>query len=194
MVLLCAAVFTAAGCSGERVVNTGEWANIPTPSTSVTPSLPPTSVEHLADASEFAAHPDGRPEAGYYFTTPSGRWQCAIVPRVWAGCQNRGGSLGIADAPRTVPDADGTPTAPNAIVIGPDGDAYFTVLEQPGFTLVPGPAKKLDYNQTLIAARFRCNVQEATGVSCLSEQSGRGFTFSADGYSLQYAEVPLDAP
>ena len=39
-------------------------------------------------------------------------------------------------------------------------------------------------------ARFRCNIQEETGVSCLSEQSGDGFTFSADGFVPQYTEVP----
>ena len=42
--------------------------------------------------------------------------------------------------------------------------------------------------------RFRCNLQESKGVSCLSEESGKGFTFSADGFTLQYTEVPLDAP
>jgi hypothetical protein len=31
-------------------------------------------------------------------------------------------------------------------------------------------------------------------VSCLSEDSGAGFTFSADGFIPQYSEVPLDAP
>ena len=43
-------------------------------------------------------------------------------------------------------------------------------------------------------ARFRCNIQE-TGVSCLSEESGKGFTFSADeGFLPEYSEVPVDAP
>lgn len=193
LTLISAALLTATGCSAERVVNTGEWATITTTSTSVAPVLPPTSPAHLADASEFVAHPDG-PQAVYYFTTPSGRWHCAIVPRTWAGCQNSGAALGIADAPETVRDAAGTQTAPNAIVIGPQGEPYFAALEQPGFTLVQGEANVLTFNQTLIAARFRCNVQEATGVSCLSEASGKGFTFSADGYTPQYAEVPLDAP
>ena len=43
-------------------------------------------------------------------------------------------------------------------------------------------------------ARFRCNVQEATGVSCVSEDSGSGFTFSAEGFLPTYTEVPVDAP
>jgi hypothetical protein len=46
----------------------------------------------------------------------------------------------------------------------------------------------------LAAAGFRCNVQEATGVSCLSEFSDKGFTFSADGFAPQYTDFPMDAP
>jgi hypothetical protein len=111
-----------------------------------------------------------------------------------AGCQSAGGTLGITGAPDTVTDAAGVEATPNAIVIEPDGDTQFMALEQPGFALEPGPANVLPFNRTLIAARFRCNVQEATGVSCLSEQSGNGFTFSADGFQPQYTEVPVDAP
>ena len=58
---------------------------------------------------------------------------------------------------------------------------------------MPGPAKVLQFNRILAAAGFRCNVQES-GVSCLSELSGKGFTFSADGYTPQYTDVPADAP
>jgi hypothetical protein len=42
----------------------------------------------------------------------------------------------------------------------------------------------------LAVAAFRCNVQEASGISCLSEKTGKGFTFSADGYTLQYTDLP----
>ena len=93
-----------------------------------------------------------------------------------------------------MPDAAGEETTPNAIVIEPEGDAHFAVLDQPEFSLTPGPANVLPFNRTLIVARFRCNVQEATGVSCVSEQSGSGFTFSAEGFLPQYTEVPVDAP
>jgi hypothetical protein len=31
-------------------------------------------------------------------------------------------------------------------------------------------------------------------VSCQSEASGKGFTFSADGYTPQYTDVPANAP
>jgi hypothetical protein len=61
-------------------------------------------------------------------------------------------------------------------------------------TQTVGSAGVLPFNRTFAVAGFRCNIQEATGVSCLSEQSGKGFTFSADGFNLQYSEVPLVAP
>ena len=193
LTLIPLALVALAGCSAVRVVNTDEPPPATATPTSPTPVLPPANPMHLADAFDYVAHPND--EAGYYFTTPSGRWRCAIIPRVKAGCQSASQSgLGIAGAPDAVPDATGEQTAPNAIVIEPDGDAHFAALEQPEFALSPGPANVLPFNRTLIAARFRCNVQEATGISCLSEQSGRGFTFSADGFLPQYSEVPVDAP
>ena len=189
--LISAAVLAVAGCSGVRVVNTDEPSAATPTNTATAPQLPPTNNAHLADAFDYVAHPND--EAAYYFTTPSGRWQCAILPRDKAGCQSTGGAMGIAGEPDTVDNAAGEATTPNAIVIEPDGDAHFAALDQPEFSS-PGSAKVLPFNRTLIAARFRCNVQEATGVSCLSEQSGRGFTFSARGFLPQYAEVPVDAP
>ncbi len=190
--LISATLLAVTGCSGVGVVNTDEPRPTIPADTVTTPELPPVNNTHLANAFDYVAHPND--EAAYYFTTPSGRWQCAILPRVMAGCQSAGGALGIANAPDTIPDGAGDEAPPNAIVIEPQGDSHFAVLDQPGFTLVPGPAKVLPFNRTLVVARFRCNVQAETGVSCLSEESGAGFTFSADGYVPQYTEVPLDAP
>jgi len=191
--LSAATVFAVSGCSGERVVNTGEFVSTETQATASAPELPPVDNAHMVDAFNYVARPNGD-LAAYYFTTPSGRWQCAILPRDKAGCQSAGGALAIAGAPDSVPDATGNDAAPNAVVVEPEGDPHFAVLNQPGFTLLPGPAKILPFNRTLIVARFRCNVQEDTGVSCLSEESGKGFTFSADGFTAQYSEVPVDAP
>ena len=191
MTLISAALLAVAGCSGVRVVNTDEPGPATPTNTATTPQLPPVNNAHLADAFDYAAHPND--EVAYYFTTPSGRWQCAILPRAKAGCQSTGGSLGVAGKPDTVDNSAGEATTPNAIVIEPDGDAHFAALDEPEFSH-PDSAKVLPFNRTLIAALFRCNVQEATGVSCLSEQSGRGFTFSAKGFLPQYTEVPVDAP
>jgi hypothetical protein len=93
-----------------------------------------------------------------------------------------------------VPNAAGVPTPPNAIVIEPDSDPRFVALDQPEFLLASGPPNVLPFNRTLIAALFRCNIQEESGISCMSEQSGKSFTFSADGFQPQYTEVPVDAP
>lgn len=189
--LISAALLAVTGCSAERVVNTGEWETVTATSTSVAPPLPPTNPAHLANAYDFVQNPNG--QAAYYFSTPSGRWQCAILPRGKAGCQAAGGTLSIAGAPQTVPIATGAQSAPDAVVIDPTGDAHFAALDPAEFT-PPAPANVLPFNRTLVVARFRCNIQETTGVSCLSEQSGAGFTFSADGFLPQYSEVPLGAP
>jgi hypothetical protein len=178
-----AVALLAAGCSGERVVTTDEPpAHTATPTSSPAPSAPPNNF-HLVDAFDYVAHVNGT--ASYYFTTPSGKWRCAILPRAKAGCQSASrwqSGLGIPGEPEV-----------NAIVIEREGDPRFVSLEQPEFWLNPGPANTLQFNRILAAAGFRCNVQES-GVSCLSELSGKGFTFSAEGYTPQYTEVPANAP
>ncbi|MCV7298741.1 hypothetical protein H7J93_03720 [Mycobacterium barrassiae] len=184
----------AAGCSSTTVTDTGETPAAGPVGTSTTPSAPPPSNAHLANAFDYVAHPSGG--TNYYFISPSGAWACAIIPRVKAGCQsvnNWPSGLDITGAPDSVPDATGE-KAPNAVVVPREGDARFVALEQPEFALKPGPAKVLPFNRILAAAGFRCNVQEATGVSCLSEFSGKGFTFSTDGFTPRYTDVPVGAP
>ena len=146
-----AVALLAAGCSGVRVVTTGDPPVHTPTATSARPPLPPLNNAHLVDAFDYVAHVNNT--AGYFFTTPSGKWRCAIVPRTKAGCS----------------------------------------LEQPEFWLDPGPANKLQFNRILAVAGFRCNVQES-GVSCVSEFTGKGFTFSSDGYELHYSDVPANAP
>jgi len=193
LTLTSAALLLVTGCTPERVVNTGEWDSTTTSSTAAppAPSLPPTNPALLANARDFSQSRDGR--SAYYFSTPSGRWACAILPGDEAGCVGARGALAIAGAPDTVPNANGQPAAPNAIVVGPQGDARFAAVDDAAFT-PPAPAAVLPFNRTLAVDRFRCNLQESKGVSCLSEESGKGFTFSADGFDMQYSEVPLDAP
>ncbi|MGB3354488.1 MAG: hypothetical protein WBB00_17165 [Mycobacterium sp.] len=164
----------------------------PTPAPEVTTTRP--SNAHLATAFDFAAQVDG--QTGYYFTSPSGRWECAILPRVRAGCQNAQSTtgIGITDAPDEVPGPDGDPTAPNAVIVDRSAEPQFAALPVPGLALEPGTAIELPFNRILAVAGFRCNVQETTGISCQSESSGKGFTFSADGYTMTYTDVPADAP
>jgi hypothetical protein len=179
-----AVAILAAGCSGERVVTTGEPPVRTTPAVSAPPPLPQPDNAHLVDAFDYVAHVNGA--AGYYFTTPSGKWRCAIFPRAKAGCQSANSwesGLGVPGEPDEV----------NAIVVEREGDPRFVSLEQPEFWLDPGTANTLQFNRILAVAGFRCNVQDA-GVSCASESSGKGFTFSAEGYAPQYTDVPATAP
>ena len=175
----------AVGCSSP-VVNTGDKAE----QTDASPPAPSTrpSNDKLVNAFDFFAKTDIG-DGGYYFTSPSGSWHCVIVSRTWAGCQSAGGSLGIAGAPATVTDDQGLTAAPNAIVVRFQGDPQFASVPAGAFTPSSGTAKTLPLNKVLAAAGFRCNVQDA-GVSCLSEQTDKGFTFSATGAGWQYTDVP----
>ena len=178
------------GCD-STIVNTNDARPTTAPSTTRTPPFPnPTNNDLLVNAFDYAA-PGPNDETAYYFTTPSKRWVCAIVPRTAAGCQAATGStLPVKGAPDAVPGQDGTDTAPTAIQVGRTGDPAFAALDAPGYSLVPGPAVVLPFDKVLIASGFRCNVQEATGISCASEFTGNGFTFSADGFTTAYTDLP----
>jgi hypothetical protein len=180
-----------AGCDSGTVVNTNDARPTTQTSTSGPPPLPvPTSNDTLANAFDYAA-PQADGDTAYYFTSPSKKWVCAIIPRATAGCQASSGStIPVKGAPDTVSAQDGTDAAPNAIQVARDADPQFAVLDAPGYSLVPGPAKVLPFDKVLIAAGFRCNVQEATGISCASEFTGKGFTFSVDGFTPQYTDLP----
>lgn len=186
-----ATALTLTGCSGSTIVNNDEPRPEPPPAPA--PAPPPLSGTNLVNGFFYGAPVNGVTQ--YFFTTPSGRWQCAIVPRVQAGCQATGGDgLDIPGAPETVLDAAGEETAPTAVVVGRDGDPAFIAVEGTPFAPDPGPANTLGFNQVLAVAGFRCNVQEVSGISCVSERSRRGFTFSAEGFTPQYVDVPAGAP
>lgn len=183
-VFVMTAALTAA-CADSVVVDTGE---IPSHSpTSV--SAPPTgrTDPNLVNAHDYYASTDD--VEGYYFTTPSGKWGCAILPRRKAGCQAAGAqSIGVSGGPATVDGPNGKSIAPNAIAVGDDGDPGFVWVEAPGYLLKSGKPMVLDFNKTLAAAGFRCNVQDA-GVSCENESTQQGFTFSASGFVPRYSPV-----
>lgn len=177
------AVAMLAGCSGPTVVTTSETPASPAAAAPVAPSPRPSNA-HLVNAFDYVA--EAGDITGYYFTTPSGKWNCAILTHAKAGCQ-------AASSWRSGLGVEGEPDSTNAIAVDEEGDPQFVTLEAPDFSLASEPAKTLPFNRILAAAGFRCNVQES-GVSCLSEMSGRGFTFSADGFLPQYTDVAEGAP
>jgi hypothetical protein len=181
-VTLCGIVMLAAGCSGATVINTSDTPAGTAATTNAPVSAPPSNA-HLVNAFDFVEHHGDT--TGYYFTTPSGKWECAILTHTKAGCQASSSwqsGLGV----------EGEPDSTNAIVVDEEGDPQFVDLDEPQFAATSDSAKVLQFNKILAAAGFRCNVQES-GVSCLSESSGKGFTFSSDGYMPQYTDVPTDA-
>lgn len=185
MVLLAASLL---GCTSGNIVSSGDSASTTTPP----PPAPskPASNANLVDAFDYVGRMNG--ETGYFFTTPSKRWRCAILPRRQAGCQAAtatSSGMGIAGEPDTVVTPDG-PEAPNVIVVERDGQAHFAHFERDEFTLTPGPAATLPFGKVMAAAGFRCNVQEI-GVSCLSESTEQGFTFSPEGFTLRYTDIPV---
>ena len=188
---LIAAIVVAGGCAGPTVINTDDPApRLESDVVSASPTSGPSN-DQLANAFDYAARVEG--VTGYYFTSPSGRWQCAIKPRLEAGCQRAAApasAIGISAAPEEVPGPDGEPEAPNAIRVDRNRDAEFAVVAPTAFGLDPEPARELPFDRILAVAGFRCNVQEATGISCLSEASGKGFTFSADEYRMTYTDLP----
>ncbi len=190
--LVSAAAVVVAGCSAERIVTTDEpFVASPPTSTTAAPLAPPNRA-HLVDAFDYVAHPAGT--AVYYFTTPSGRWACAIVPREKAGCQSASApqsNMNITGEPDSVRDAAGEQVTPNAIVVEREAGPRFVALTRPEFVL--GDARVLEFNRVLAVAGFRCNVQDA-GVSCMSEATGEGFTFAPEGFQARYTEVPATAP
>jgi hypothetical protein len=188
-----AVVALCVGCSDPQIINTDDHP--PAGQLPTTTTVAPLSGTHLVNAFDYVSYPAAGTR--YFFTTPSGRWACAIVPHVEAGCQPASGAqsgMGITGEPDTVTDVAGNPVPPNALVVERDADARFVALESPDFTPEDAaPAKVLPFNRTLAAAGFRCNVQES-GVSCMSEATGKGFTFSDDGVVPRYTDVPADAP
>ena len=110
---LAALAVLAAGCSGETIINTDESPTAAPGQHVAAPPSPPPSNAHLANAFDYVAYPPGG--TSYYFTSPSGAWACAIMPRVKVGCQsatNWPSAMGIAGEPDSVTDAAGETTDP----------------------------------------------------------------------------------
>lgn len=144
------------------------------------------------DANNYFATSGG--VEGYFFVTPSGQWRCAIIPggsSPQAGCQpasNGGAGIDVDGVATVVDPFSGQQVMPNAILVDLKGGPRFERLGQAIFWLDTGVATVLPYDRPLSVGGFTCNAQK-TGVSCKIDDNSKGFTFSTDGYSMDYTEV-----
>lgn len=142
-----------------------------------TPAPATTSTPPAAQAAEYA----GTETGSYYFTSPSGKFECAVItaPTPVAGCH---GTL-PSSAPR-VPAASGTgTTTPNSIRVTASGPGRFVESGDPAFHRFDTPATPLPYGSPLRVQGFTCSVDERAGVTCVST-AGNGFTVSDSAYRL----------
>src|SRR5690349_5430892 len=133
------AVAMLPGCSGATVVNTPETSGEPAAAAPVASSPPPSNAPPV-NAFDYAGR--ACDITGYYFTTPSGKWRCAILTRIKAGCQASSSwqsGLGV----------EGEPESTNALVVDEQGDPQFVTLDQPEFSVESGTAKALPFNRIL---------------------------------------------
>lgn len=188
-----------AGCSRENapvaaIAETTSVSEQPTVEVSTTDPPSPAATVSLVDPATFAWGQGGL--RGFFFTTPSGLWRCAILADSaqsgtddqMAGCQPKTSiPINVAGAPSVPDHYSGNATAPNAILVNTTDDAKFASLSQALFWR-HDTTPVLPYGQTLSTNGFSCNVQES-GVSCRSDRSGKGFTFSTFGYQFEYIEA-----
>lgn len=139
------------------------------------------------------------PNAGYFFLSPSGKWRCAIVERLYdgpgAGCESTTGrNMPVRGAP-LVPanDIPDNLVPPSSIVMISGEEPRFIRLGQPYLDRPQEPTPTLDYGQNLTGLGYTCNTQE-TGISCRNDGSGRGFTFSSKGFAFEYTPVAAAGP
>ncbi|WP_174565480.1 hypothetical protein [Rhodococcoides yunnanense] len=153
---------------------------------SIQPSSSPTttSAPPTADASAFEA------DRGYfYFTSPSGKFECGIVvtDSSVAGCHG--------DFPSSAPKVEGSgapesTVAPNTVELTAGSPARFLSSGDPRFHRFGGTAPELAYGETLSipgsgsSNGLSCRVEESTGVTCL-DQVGHGFTVSDSAFELK---------
>ncbi|MFD4292832.1 hypothetical protein ACFWQG_06385 [Rhodococcus sp. NPDC058532] len=186
IILLLTTLSVVGGCANTVDGAAGPAAEQPGPGTTTAPAPAATTTRSTSvtpSAAPAAQVADYLGEAGgsYYFTSPSGKFECAVItaPTPVAGCH---GSL-PGTAPRVpAPSGPGT-TIPNAIRVVTGEPGEFVSTGDPAFHRFDGPAKALPYGSPLRVQGFTCTVDRRAGVTCESG-SGHGFTVSDVSYDL----------
>lgn len=160
-------------------------SSMPPPSTTTTTATPTNSAAAQADSKDYA----GKAPGWYYFSSPSGKFECgiAVLNTSIAGCH---GSL--PDSAPKVPGsgASGTAVEPNSVQLIAGSPAKFESLGDPKFHRFDGPAAPLPYGEVLTIPGsgstngLQCSVDEKAGVTC-TDQVGHGFTVSAEDFDLR---------
>ena len=149
-------------------------------------------VSRLANADDYLSPASRYPQWG--FTTPASPWVCVIATypsngdRAACVMDRDQGPLPFPGVPFARVDADSSDRAPNAIVVYEGADAGFLSLGQPIWEQ-GGVIRVLPGGTVLRAGGFSCNAQ-GSAVSCLNDQTGKGFSVSGSSYQLVYQEVP----
>lgn len=147
--------------------------------TKTTSSAPPT-----ANASGYEGA-----RGSYYFTSPSGKFECGIIitESSIAGCHG--------ELPPTAPRVDdasakNSKTAPNTIELTAGSPAKFLSSGDPRFHRFEGTARALPYGEKLsipgsgTTNGLTCSISPKAGVTCL-DQVGHGFTVSDSAFELK---------
>ncbi len=152
------------------------------PTTSATPT---TSAAAQVDSKDYA----GKAPGWYYFSSPSGKFECgiAVLNTSIAGCH---GSL--PDSAPKVPGSGASESLvePNSVQLIAGSPAKFESLGDPKFHRFDGPAAALPYGEVLTVPGsgstngLQCSVDEQAGVTC-TDQVGHGFTVSAEDFDLR---------
>ncbi|WP_435591388.1 PASTA domain-containing protein [Nocardia sp. bgisy118] len=190
-VMRAAAAFAAtltvllSGCSSGN----SDTATAPTTTTQV-PAAPaaaatPTTSAKPADTAEYRQDDDGFGRAGYFFTSPSGAFSCAIfdasvsaygVP-VGAACQGRAATpAGAQDCAQP----EGLQAPVPGLGVGPSGTNFFCIAGSPLFTTT---STVLPYGSSLTANGYTCHSAQ-NGVSCSENLNGKGFRVSRESSAL----------
>lgn len=157
------------------------------------PATSASPTRQLATPNDYVSRGSRYPQWG--FVTPSSEWMC-VIGAYPSGGDNAAcavspnqGPLPIADVPfAQAPTGEISSQIPNVISIPESSDPAFRVVAEPIWSGAD-PPRELPYDTVLQVGGFSCNVQRA-GVSCRSDSTGMGFTFSTKGYELTYTDVP----